>query len=792
MKKMFFCLYCILIITSYTYAWSYVVPSISNRSVFHQRKGQQYFQKKDYARAIAEFELAYDFSFTSRERNNALIKKVVSMMRVGNYDRAINVIDTREREREQESEFLFIKAECLQRLGKTNKAIVVFDSLIYMEENENNKLFYHIKEGLLFLSLDSLDKGEKTFSEVMVNLQQKGIGRTSSEDEQLKLAIYSLGYIAFRKGNYGRAERFFWFLSNNYGSDNEFGPKSALYYALTLGIEDKQEESKDILEKAESNGMKEAFSINGYLFYRNREFDKAIEQFQVVVEDTFLPTETEKLVTILSGECSYFHKDYGSATEYYRKYAKLVSSIELKKPALYGLAWAYFRMGKYSNAYAVLKDILVLFPESEFLGTIEKLSALSLFYMGEHREAKYHFSKLLALDHQLEDKDRIYYLRGKSEFYLHEYDKANDDFQKIISDFPVSRWKSHSENMIAKIYFETEDYAEAYRIYSKLLSKTLSSNLLDEVRLQTERCLLHLGYYNNPIEMSKVFVRKYPESSKSPDMQLEIAEYYFQLQRYWEAIREYERFLNLFKDERRGRFVLFKLAGSYLEIGYFEKSLEMFNKLISGKDEYAESALLSMGDILFSKERFKESIDILKELTKRFPKSNMKDYADFVIGKSYLELNMPKEARVSFERVVKSKQIFEFKEKSKLLYAKTLYLEGKGEDYLSYLEKLINTGKNWLRVEAYFLKAEYKKEIGRFREAMDLYEQSSELFESNLLKVKALYEAGLSAEAVMLFDKAIDYYTQALNISEEEGKKLRIEERIKKVRKMKLKETRKQ
>jgi tetratricopeptide (TPR) repeat protein len=281
--------------------------------------------------------------------------------------------------------------------------------------------------------------------------------------------------------------------------------------------------------------------------------------------------------------------------------------------------------------------------------------------------------------------------------------------------------------------------------------------------------------------MSRAFVEKYPLSSKSADLQLEVAEYYFQLQKYWEAIREYERFLNLFPKNRDSRFALFKLSQSYSQIGYSEKALDICRELSEGKDEYAESALISMGDILFSHEKHKESITAFKELTKKFPESSTKDYANFMIGKNYLELNLPREAKVSFELVVGSRRIFPFKENAKLLIAQTLYMEGRGEEYLTYLDNLVKTGSRKLKAESYFLKAEYKRETGRFKEAMNLYEQSSYAYEEKGDRVQALYMAGLSAEELMLFDEAKLFYRMALEISVFESERFGIQERIKRI-----------
>ncbi|TES92731.1 MAG: tetratricopeptide repeat protein [Candidatus Cloacimonadota bacterium] len=781
MKKIITLLFILLNITHNVLAWSPVQPDVNNRAYFHMMKGEEFVEDGYYRRAIKEFELAYKFSFDKEVRNNALRKKVISLMKLGNYKKAIEVIENNVTEGHKGSEFLLLMAECLERLNKTLEAIESLKMLITQEPDEKNKIFFETKIALLFLSLDSLKRAEKTFTDVLKTLQHNEDEIESISRGQLKLTMYSLGYITLKKMDYKNAEPYFEFLEKNFKED-EVGYKSSLYLGLIWGTQGKEKESFDILTTINTEGRCEISAMKGYLFYRNGSFMKAKEEFQSIENDTSISKRIKEMITILSAECYYFLKDYKEAVKYYRKYTGMVNSASKKKFALYGLAWAYFRLGKYSSAYAVLKDFLVLYPESPHLSKIMRLSALSLFYVGEHKEAEFYFTRLLKIAPSLEDKDRIYYLRGKSEFFLREYERANADFRKIISTFPNSRWKSHAMNMIARISFEKEEYLNAYNTYKKLLELELSPSLLDEVRFQTERCLLNLRYYRNPVDMNRAFVRKYPESPKSAYLQLEVAEYYFQLQKYWEAIREYERFLNLFPKDENSRFVLFKLAQSYSQIGYYEKSLDIYKELSEGKDEYAESAFVSMGETFFSNEMYKESIDIFKELTRRFPESNMTDYGNFIIGKNYLELNLPKEARVSFELVVKSKKVFRLKEQAKLLIAKTFYLEGKGEEYLEYLDNLIKIASLKIRAESYFLKAQYKKELGALKEAIDLYEKSSITYEDMSDRIRALYEAGLSAEELMLFDRALEFYKKALSISFIESAKFGIGERIKRIK----------
>ncbi|OQX55589.1 MAG: hypothetical protein B5M53_04120 [Candidatus Cloacimonas sp. 4484_209] len=773
----------VLITTIDLCGFSPATPNIKNRSKFHIEKGEKYLDDGEFQKAIKEFNLAYVYSITRQDKEIALREKINSLLVMDSCKAVLKTIEHYETSGFHSQEVLFVKAECLSRLGHNLEAVDILNSLVESENDIRNKVFFELREGLIFLSIDSLSLAKKTFACMLRNLDKMKVGEEQVKETLFEFARYSLGYINLRMKNYKEAEENFRFLKERF-EDSDVGYKSTLYLALIFAEEGKIEEAISLLDSLDVKDSTETEVMKGFIFYNNGEFKKAKDELKKSQKDTTLPVELEKIVLLLSAECNYTLRNYASAVNSYNAYNKMVKTAGEKKISLYGLAWSYFKLGKYSDAYAVLKDFLVLYPQSPFLPKIERLLGLSLFYVGAHREAKFYFTKLLNLNIKLKDRDRIYYLRGKSEFYLKEYDNATIDFKRIVKYYPYSRWKLRALSMLARVDFEQEKYHDAYNRYKELLSKELPPTLLDNVRFQIERCLLYLGYYRNPIEMSRSFVKKYPDSPKSPDLQLEIAEFYFQTQKYWEAIREYERFLGLFPGDKNYRFVLYKLARSYSTIGFYEKALKIYRELVEGNDQFAESSLISMGDMLFSQKRYKESIKAFKELTKRFPQSNMADYANFLIGKNYLELNLSKEARVSFELVVKSKRIFPLKEKAKLLIAKTFYLEGKGEKYEAYLNNIIKTGSNKVKAEAYFLKAEYKKEIGRPGEAIDLFDKASNIYKEKQNKIRALYEAGLVCEELKLFDKAQDFYKKAKEILPIESSRFNLDGRIKKIESM--------
>lgn len=761
-------------------AQSVVVPTITNRARFHHEKAASLMEQHFFEEALVELEAAYRYSLSSRERNTIILDRVHALMALGRNEEALSVIDGRELEPERENEFLFLRVACLQKLARVGQAIALLDTLIVREANPRNRTYLLIKEGLIFLSLDSLGRASEKFNEVLALLEVSPGPADSIEWEKARLSHYALGYVALRSGQNELAKHHFTTLAQ-FGVDDGVGFTSKLYILLIQGLEHEEIDSLIMPEAFEEKERSEVSVLAGYLCYRFGSYQKALEAFNAVEDDAAFSVEKQKMITLLSAECSYMLKAYDNAIAHYGRYIEQATTAEEKMAALYGLAWSYFRSSKYSNAYGVAKDFFVLYPDSPYLAQMEWLAGLSLFYVGEHERAKFHFSRLLGIAPSWDEKDRVYYLRGKSKFYLGEHEQALSDFNTIISRYPRSRWKPHAMNMIAQIGFERGAYQEASELYRDLLTMDLSAGLLDEVRLQSERCLLHLGYYRDPIEMSKAFVSKYPQSPKSPDLLLEICEYYYQLQRYWDAIREYERFLALFPEHESSRFVQFKLAQSYSLMGYHEKALVIHKELSSGGDEFAESSLIAMGDLLFSGKQHKESIEAFKNLTARFPDSDQRDYANFRIGENYLELNLPKEARMSLDLVAKSKRTFPFRAKAHLLFARTLYMEGKGEEYLAYLDGLIASGMGMIKGDAYFLKAEYKKETGRFKKAMELYEQAASAFAATGDRVRALYEAGLAAEELMLFEDAVRYYREALALSPVEAQKYGVEERIERI-----------
>lgn len=113
------------------------------------------------------------------------------------------------------------------------------------------------------------------------------------------------------------------------------------------------------------------------------------------------------------------------------------------------------------------------------------------------------------------------------------------------------------------------------------------------------------------------------------------------------SISKEEDFTKLEVDER------YKKALSFYDNKKFEESLAYFKSLIGSKSKwYDEQGRYYNGQILSELGKHDESIVELQDFITKYPKSKLVSKALLRQGDSFLKLNMPKEAKVSYKDIL--------------------------------------------------------------------------------------------------------------------------------------------
>ncbi len=135
--------------------------------------------------------------------------------------------------------------------------------------------------------------------------------------------------------------------------------------------------------------------------------------------------------------------------------------------------------------------------------------------------------------------------------------------------------------------------------------------------------------YQKALDMFK----KSYESKKTPHALLYIANCYYELANYDDAIKTLNDLNNQFSDPKINSIAYYKLAMSYLKKGDSDNAINALKSLYSIKGSaFSDMALLEWGKILDSQGKKEEAKEKYKELIDKFPKSAFVEEAKGRLG----------------------------------------------------------------------------------------------------------------------------------------------------------------
>ncbi|MCD6507531.1 tetratricopeptide repeat protein [Candidatus Poribacteria bacterium] len=172
-----------------------------------------------------------------------------------------------------------------------------------------------------------------------------------------------------------------------------------------------------------------------------------------------------------------------------------------------------------------------------------------------------------------------------------DYDRAIAEFQKLLDKYPQSDQADNAQFEIGNSYRLKGDYKAAIKAYEKVNSK---SELADRAKLLIGDCYLALNEVKKAREIYRSLVRKYPYLNN-------------------DEAREARRNLDL-----------------------MARIVKLESEVREGVESHRDNALFEIGRIYLEELNLPDvAAERFKELTERFPKSELADDAMMMLGESY-------------------------------------------------------------------------------------------------------------------------------------------------------------
>ncbi len=307
----------------------------------------------------------------------------------------------------------------------------------------------------------------------------------------------------------------------------------------------------------------------------------ALQHIEKVVPNATIPKHKVGL-TYLWGHILYRTQQYELAEE---KFMQIIvnfpDSLHVEN-AWYAIGQLNYKMDNYEESRTAFRNILVKFPTSEFKDDAQLMIAQSLFDEQDFEMAYKEFDKLAspAFKQYPELQPEALYKAAYCIFQLDRYDEAIQRYNDFIKMLPNNKFVTAAYFDQAAIYSSQLDFDQARLHYNMAFQSTTTRELQAEILAKIAESHFKQADYVNAIGKYTLLIDLYPDSPFILDAKLGIADSYFQLERWNQAITVYREVIEYQSGEiqRLGAkeqgyipYSSYQVAKVYFNLGTFQK-----------------------------------------------------------------------------------------------------------------------------------------------------------------------------------------------------------------------------
>ena len=519
------------------------------------------------------------------------------------------------------SEAYLQMANIYYQQGNYEDALAWYEAIDDQSISSSDKAKYNFQKGFCLFQTGKQAESKPYFESVQ-NTKEYGAN-----------AKYYLGYIAYDKDDYSKAESYFrevqeedasltknvsYFQANMYF-------KQALYQEAITEGQKQLAKTKNAQEVSELNkiigesyfnlkkykeaipylqnykGKKGRFSNTdyyymGYAYYKNNDYKAAIEQFNKIVggNDSVAQNAYYHLA-----ECYLKTNQKQEALNAFRNASQMDFDKQIKKDAHLNYARLSYEIGNpYESVPNVLQAYASAYP-NDHKDEIQSLLVDSYISSGNYQAA----ISLLEKSNDPKDKEtykKVAFYRGLELFNELQYNEALKYLQKAIGG--NSALAARATYWAGETAYQLKDYKGAESYFTQFLHNSSAPKTEEYAK----------GFYG-------------------------LAYANFNQKNYAGAIANFEKYLKQNpKNSSWKHDAILRLADSYFVTGKYWPAMEGYNKLIEAKssdqDYAAYQKAISYGFV----DRLNSKIEDLERFVKNYKSSNLRPNALFELGNAYV------------------------------------------------------------------------------------------------------------------------------------------------------------
>ena len=399
----------------------------------------------------------------------------------------------------------------------------------------------------------------------------------------------------------------------------------------------------------------------GFTYYREQNYEKAIEFLTKAVNDKNPDLMTQNSYYLLA-DCYVKTKQFNMASQSFKEAAKYDFDKEVKEDALFNYAKLQYETSKspFNNAIQALEDYINTYPHST--RSEEASSFLSKIYLStqNYQAAINSIEQLSTKNHDiLKAYQRCTYFRALEQINNKNYNDALSLLGKTLSA-PVNKqtnvdalyWKGETQ-------YRNEQYQEAYYSLQSFQRADGATNSeyyvpsfysLGYAALKIKRYRDAAGYFKKYLDK----IDNQTDMAMKADATARLADCYFMQQDLASAIKYYDKCEAM--GQSNSDYALYQLAKCY---GYQKnntKKVQTLERFVNAynKSAYMDDAEYDLAVTYHTQNDYARAIAAYKDFIRKHPKSSYIRQVHTRLAQAYLNSDNPSMAISTYKYVVET------------------------------------------------------------------------------------------------------------------------------------------
>ena len=450
-----------------------------------------------------------------------------------------------------------------------------------------------------------------------------------------ELANYYHAILYLKTGNISAADSLFQTLIKS--SDSNLACLSYLERLKILAHKDKnlafRQLDKFIKEKRPQCG--EAYQLLGKWQLEKGNYKDAIHNFLAAFNYPMEPLSRE-LNYLFCAETWYYLNNYKSCAETCNNYLRKYPAGKFCDSIIYYLAESALMTGDTEKAKSYYTELIQKYPHSKWID-IARFKLAEIYYQASNYKAAEELYKNITPS---PENYFILYLRlAQTYYYQDKYDSARQILEQVLE--PAKNFEASI--LLASIHFNQKDYEQALKLYRQAENLVTSKVQKNEAKAYSAYTLFYLKRYN---EATNLFLELAQDSPNAEIFLLQAAKSAAQGKNWNRALQLYDNFLDKYPESDHYLQALSDLANIYYNLGKYEEALDYWMGVIrnfTSNTFLTDEELIFLSDVFTGIElsarklRDTDKIAELADMIDLFHSEYIKFELEYILVKLYAE-----------------------------------------------------------------------------------------------------------------------------------------------------------